>query len=70
MTSNEETAVIQRTRLADVSDSLLGIANDAEAPAKFESELRTMARRIKDISREIGESYSVRKSRNGKEPAC
>jgi hypothetical protein len=63
MTSNEETAVIQRTRLEDAGQAVLNLANDAGIPEKFESELRVMARRIKDISREIGDTYSVRKTR-------
>jgi|HubBroStandDraft_2_1064218.scaffolds.fasta_scaffold3089767_1 hypothetical protein len=63
MTNIEETAVIQRTRLEDAANIILAIANDADIPEKFEPELRTMARRIKDISREIGDSYAVRKAR-------
>jgi hypothetical protein len=63
MTTNEETAVIQRTRLEDAGQAVLNLANDTDTPEKFESELRVMARRIKDISREIGDTYSVRKAR-------
>lgn len=63
MTNLEQIAVIQQTRLEDASQAVLNLANDADCPEKYESELRTMARRIKDIAREIGDSYAVRKTR-------
>jgi macrodomain Ter protein organizer (MatP/YcbG family) len=63
MTNQEELAVIQRTRLEDASQTVLNLANDADTPEKYEPELRTMARRLKDISREIGAGVSVRKAR-------
>lgn len=68
MTRDEERAVEQRTRIREARFMLRSIADDSEPPSpEIETELRTMSRRLQEIETRVGESYSVRKSRAGKE---
>lgn len=70
MTRDEERAVEQRTRIREARFMLRSIADDAEPPTpEIEAELRTMSRRLMEIETKLGDQYSVRKSRNGKESA-
>lgn len=70
VTRDQERAIEQRTRVREARFILKSVMDDAEPPPQvIEDELRAMYRRLGEIEMKFGESYSVRKSRNGKEAA-
>jgi hypothetical protein len=63
VTTQEERAVEQRTRIREARYALRAIADDANPPPEpIESELRGMARRLQQIEEAVSESVSVRKT--------